>query len=585
MRKRIVSLLLSLVLVLNLVPTSVWAEELNNPDPPPIETTDTGTSASEGEGGSTEPPASADTPQDTDTPPEPDTLDPQDPTSSDTADTGNNSDNTGDAPDDTGTDPAPDNSPSTGGNDNDPSVPAADDTSTPPVSSDTAQTPSTTTPAPDTSSTPDVTDTTVELTEDFLSGADWESVPAVKHIPADRPMLFYAPSTTTAYINISKMNGYTNTATGQKMSWHFIDDGGYIQVAWCIQPNRSIVNDTDYSLSGALNNQTLRDVLQIAYEWGYWSNSNSFNATYIAATQVAVWWALGYSNASCNNSTVNSYATQLYNAALSDSGCGGGDLYGYTCTTNSSYQRLATYYPYRAPTVQYGDIRIQKSSSDPTLTTGNSNFSLSGAVYGIYASSSNATNNRYCLDTLTTSANGYSSYSDDLEVGYYYVKELTAPKGYQLDTSIYQVYVSANQTTLLQVQDEPAIQYGNIQLKKASANPEITNGNSCYSLAGAVYGIYSSRSNATNDRNRLGTLTTNANGVTGYSVDLEAGYNYYVKEITAPLGYALDSTVYTVGVSANNTSVLNVVDTPQSDPVGVLLKKVDATTGKGETCS
>lgn len=312
-----------------------------------------------------------------------------------------------------------------------------------------------------------------------MEGEGWEYYSATRLYGENQPMLFYAPSTTTVGINISNMNGYTNTATGQKMSWHFINDGGYIQVAWCIQPSATVINGESYALDSVLSNQTLMDVLQIAYEWGYWSNSASFNAQYIAATQVAVWWALGYSSAACGNSTVNSLASSLYSAAQSDYGCGGGDLYAYECTTNSAHQRLATYYPYRNVTTQYGDI----------------------------------------------------------------------------------------------------------QIKKTSANPTLTNGNSCYSLQGAVYGIYSSRSNATNDRNRLGTLTTNANGVTGYSVDLEAGYNYYVKEITAPPGYALDSTVYTVSVSANNTSVLNVVDTPQSDPVGVLLKKVDATTGKGETCS
>ena len=31
---------------------------------------------------------------------------------------------------------------------------------------------------------------------------------------------------------------------------------------------------------------------------------------------------------------------------------------------------------------------------------------------------------------------------------------------------------------------------GYVNLNKTSANPELTNNNSCYSLAGAVYGIY-----------------------------------------------------------------------------------------------
>lgn len=494
MKKQIVALLLSLVLIFNLLPVSVLAEELNDTGQPPIEATDTDTSTTEGEGDLTE------------------------------------------IPEPTATD------------------------------------------IPEPTDTPEV--------DKFMEGEGWEYYPATRLRDPNAPMLFYAPSTTTVGINISDMNGYTNTATGQKLSWHFINDGGYIQVAWCIQPSATVINGESYALDSLLSNQTVRDVLQIAYEWGYWANSSSFSADYIAATQVAVWWALGYSNAACNNSSVNSLASSLYNAALSDAGCGGGDLYAYECTTNSSHQRLATYYPYRTPTIEYGDIRIKKTSADPDLTDDNSNYSIQGAVYGIYGSRSNATNNRNCLDTLTTKSTGYTEYSIDLEAGYYYyVKELAAPTGYILDTTIYTVYVDANETILLEVEDEPEIFTGNVQLKKTSANTALTNGNSCYSLQGAVYGIYSSRANANADKNRLGTLTTKADGTSNTVSDLEAGYSYFVKEVTAPKGYALDSTVYTVSVTANKTTTLSVKDTPQSDPVGVLLKKVDATTGKGETCS
>lgn len=498
MKKQIAALLLSLVLIFNLLPVSVLAEELNDTGQPPIEATGTDTSTEEGKGNLTEIPE-----------------------------------------------------------------PTATDISAP---VDTPQSPS----------------------EEVVLAIEYdEEYPAVPLRASSSIMLFAAPQTTTIGINISAFSGYTNTATGQQMCYHFIRDGaGNLEnSAWCIQPSATVVNGESYSLDGILNNQTLKDVLQIAYEWGYWSNT-SYYPVYVAATQIAVWWAIGYSSASCSISDANTYASQLYNAALADAGCGGGDLYAYECTTNSSHQRLATYYPYRAVTTQYGDIRIKKTSADPDLTDGNSNYSIQGAVYGIYGSRSNATNNRNCLDTLTTKSTGYTEYSIDLEAGYnYYVKEITAPTGYVLDTSVYTVYVDANETTLLEVEDEPEIFYGNIQLKKTSANTAITSGNSCYSLQGAVYGIYSSKANANANKNRLGTLTTNASGVSEVSVDLEAGYNYYVKEITAPKGYALDSTVYTVSVTANKTTTLSVKDTPQSDPVGVLLKKVDATTGKGETCS
>lgn len=121
---------------------------------------------------------------------------------------------------------------------------------------------------------------------------------------------------------------------------------------------------------------------------------------------------------------------------------------------------------------------------------------------------------------------------------------------------------------------------GKVTLTKSSANPALTDGNSCYSLAGAVYGIYGSESDALADRSRLGTLTTDANGDSG-SLELNAG-TYWRRELTAPKGYALDTGVYSFSVSSGQTTTLQVTDNPQSDPVGVLLKKLDATSGDGE---
>ena len=96
----------------------------------------------------------------------------------------------------------------------------------------------------------------------------------------------------------------------------------------------------------------------------------------------------------------------------------------------------------------------------------------------------------------------------------------------------------------------------------------------------AVYGVYGSESDAWSDSNRLGTLTTDASGNT-VTLELRAG-TYWRRELTAPKGYALDTGVYSFSVTAGNTTTLSVSDNPQSDPVGVLLKKIDATSGDGE---
>lgn len=126
----------------------------------------------------------------------------------------------------------------------------------------------------------------------------------------------------------------------------------------------------------------------------------------------------------------------------------------------------------------------------------------------------------------------------------------------------------------------PTPVYGSVRLEKSSANPDITNGSDCYSLEGAVYGIYESSANAKADRGRVGTLTTGADGKSNTVTTLDPGLPYFIREVTAPKGYELSDTVYTIYATANTVYKLEVADTPLSDPVSVLLRKVDERTGQ-----
>ena len=114
---------------------------------------------------------------------------------------------------------------------------------------------------------------------------------------------------------------------------------------------------------------------------------------------------------------------------------------------------------------------------------------------------------------------------------------------------------------------------GTVSLSKTSANTGITSGNSCYSLAGAVYGIYSDAGCTA----QVTTLTTDAGG-NAAAVSLNAGI-YYYKELTAPAGYALDSSVQSFTVTDGQNTALSVSDTPTNDPVRISINKVDSETG------
>ena len=114
---------------------------------------------------------------------------------------------------------------------------------------------------------------------------------------------------------------------------------------------------------------------------------------------------------------------------------------------------------------------------------------------------------------------------------------------------------------------------GTVSLSKTSANTGITSGNSCYSLAGAVYGIYSDAGCSA----QVTTLTTDAGG-NAAAVSLNAG-TYYYKELTAPAGYALDSSVQSFTVTDGQNTALSVSDIPTNDPVRISINKVDSETG------
>lgn len=120
---------------------------------------------------------------------------------------------------------------------------------------------------------------------------------------------------------------------------------------------------------------------------------------------------------------------------------------------------------------------------------------------------------------------------------------------------------------------------GDMDLMKKSSNPAVSDGNACYSLAGAVYSVYGSQADAQNGSNSLATLVTNADGY-AKATGLQMG-TYYVKETAPAKGYALDSAVYPVQVEPAECAHVNggtVYDSPQNDPAAMWVGKIDLDT-------
>lgn len=121
---------------------------------------------------------------------------------------------------------------------------------------------------------------------------------------------------------------------------------------------------------------------------------------------------------------------------------------------------------------------------------------------------------------------------------------------------------------------------GGLELYKKSKKPEITNGNSAYSLAGAQYGVYRDGGDYVNPD---AVITTDENGY-GWVDGLPVG-NYWIKELVAPKGYALDSSwsSSTVAVPGGAYGQYYTSDIPITDPVRIVLGKIDANKTSGMT--
>lgn len=219
---------------------------------------------------------------------------------------------------------------------------------------------------------------------------------------------------------------------------------------------------------------------------------------------------------------------------------------------------------------------------------------LPGATFSVTYTpdGKNSFGSKKSMGSYTTGSDGTVKVC--LPPGNYVIKETKPPKNYSLN--------SASQTANFIKKGAITVTFKNdklikIQLQKTSANPELTKGNSCYSLAGTEYSIYTNKSCSKDSY--FGFIRTDANGFGVYGDGLDskgkhvgsdvANKTYYAKETKAPKGYKLDTTVYTFKDSGKKTvdgvSIYSFTcsDKPANDPVTVLLKKQDAKTGQATT--
>ena len=219
---------------------------------------------------------------------------------------------------------------------------------------------------------------------------------------------------------------------------------------------------------------------------------------------------------------------------------------------------------------------------------------LSGATFSVTYTpdGKNSVGSTKSMGSYTTGSDGTAKVC--LPPGNYVIKETKPPKNYSLNSVSQTANFTGKGTITRTFKNDRLIK---IQLQKTSANPELTKDNSCYSLAGAEYSIYTDKS--CSKSSYFSFIRTDANGFGVYGDGLDSKGNhvgsdvanktYYAKETKAPKGYKLDTTVYTFKDSGKKTvdgvSIYSFTcsDKPANDPITVVLQKQDAKTGQAST--
>ena len=250
----------------------------------------------------------------------------------------------------------------------------------------------------------------------------------------------------------------------------------------------------------------------------------------------------------------------------------------YKIVTGSGTQDLALVFGEGVGNEKYVDFKVtwtkecKVSIVKKDQDTGNA---LAGAVYGIY---SDAACTKLIAEMPATDQNGASQLTMEKTQEVVYLKEISVPTGYQIDTKSYNVTLAIGKTTTKNVTDKRV----NAKINIAKQDAETGN-----TVAGAVFGIYNAKDIQTKDGKvivkadtLLQEMTSDEKGQAACTLDLPLG-SYYVKELKAPDGFVSSDEVLRFDASYQGQDVQTVTlkSVKKNQPTTVEITKSDATTG------
>ena len=240
-----------------------------------------------------------------------------------------------------------------------------------------------------------------------------------------------------------------------------------------------------------------------------------------------------------------------------------------------------------------GNAKLQKTSSNTSITDGNGNYSIAGATYGVFS-------DKDCTKQLATLMTDENGNTDIVEVkaGTVYIKELSAPAGYKVDKTIYPLTIKAGETATLNVSDTPKVTDTLIELFKIDMETQKDNPQGNASLAGAEFtwkyyaGFYNKDNLPAKATRTWVTKTiaeTDSDGTTHYITKLADAYkvsgdSFYmqdgkavlplgtltVEETKAPNGYLLEGAYMQAGDKSEQIKGLYVTQITEDGDLAVL---------------